>query len=159
MFNSFNNFDNNLDQKAFNNPEETKKFMTALIDKALSGKHSEREFIGNFAELSVARTMREATRKIAFGFEEAAKEAYYAYLNNLKNNIDDLSLILNHITYKKCAEFYAAEADLADDEIDEYYYYVFFSGHFIDTVILGLDRPSWHYFDSRNVQEFGDKNE
>jgi hypothetical protein len=130
-------------------PEEVKKSTEALINKAIEGKHSEKEILGSFAELSVARTVKKATLKIADGFAQAADESYKSYLTNLENNIDDLRLILNHLTYRKCAEFYYKEADIVADEMDEYINYVFFSGHFFNTVIMGWPRPSEDYFDSR----------
>lgn len=145
----FNLFEDDFIKETKTDPEEVKKFTEALINKAIEGKHTDREILGSFTELSVARTVKKATRKIADGFARAANESYQAYINNLKNDIDDLRLILNHITYRKCAEFYYAEADLVADEIDEYINYVFFSGHFFNTVIMGWPRPSEDYYDSR----------
>lgn len=134
------------ERQNINNEED---FAKELMDKALTGEHTKREYLRNSSELSVARVLRFATKQIVAGFKAAAKNAFTSYVNNLKNNIDDLSLLLTHITYKKCAEYYQKELDLVRDEIDEFYNYAFFSGHFIDIVICGFDRPNEHLYDSR----------
>lgn len=134
------------ERQDINNDED---FAKELVNKALTGEHTKREYLKNFSELSVARILRAATKQIVLGFNAAAENAFTSYINNLKNNIDNLSLLLTHITYKKCAEYYQKELDLVRDEIDEFYNYAFFSGHFIDIVICGFDRPDEHLQDSR----------
>lgn len=133
--------------------KQSTDFTQALIDYALKGKHSPIEFIKNFGERSIVRTLVSANTKLTVGFTRAAEASYKDYIKKQKEGIDDIRLLLAHRTFKKCAQFYQEEVDAAYDRLQEYTCYLF-SGHIIDNLLLGYDRD---YSDMVDFRTKGDE--
>jgi hypothetical protein len=66
----------------------------------------------------------------------------------------EFEMILAVKQFQVCKEFYIKEADLVKDMLDEYDAYVG-SGHFLDQVVLGKTRETWHLWDHRKEDTFG----
>ena len=134
------------------NTKNQKEFVNDLIDRALNGEHTKREFIRSASDLSVAKLLRTATKQIVDGFVKAVNTTYKKYLKCLENGEDNIDLLMSHLTYKKCLEFYKDELALIIDEIDEFYHYAFITDKFLKLTLFGYVRPITDLYDSRKMK-------
>ena len=120
-----------------------------LIQRAKDGEHSSFEFIRSLEEYFAAKTIKKALKKITKSFEIPKSNLYNAYVKSVKEEEDDLNVILAFSELVRIVKFYEDEIWIVSDMIDEYVSYVH-SGHIIDTLV-GNYRKEEDLVDHRKV--------
>jgi hypothetical protein len=142
MFNLFN-------QEPETTEEDKKALTDALIKRAESGEHIEKETLCNIYSYKAAKEMRNAVEKVVLSMRKSANHMFSNYLNLIKgkeikdNQIPGASDFAYLLAYKelvKFEHFYTVEYNLIQEMIDEYENYIFRSPARMVTHILGYDR-------------------
>jgi hypothetical protein len=142
MFNLFN-------QEPETTEEDKKALTDALIKRAESGEHIEKETLYNIYSYKAAKEMRNAVEKVVLSMRKSANHMFSNYLNLIKgkeikdNEIPGASDFAYLLAYKelvKFEHFYTVEYNLIQEMIEEYESYIFRSPARMITHILGYDR-------------------
>ena len=120
-----------------------------LITKALSGESTQFELISSLPMRNVTKDFLSGTKKIIKLFKSLVKNSEKAYSEQIKEGKQQLDLLLAHVQFKACLEFYEQEAATAKDMLKEYHAYVF-GGNLMKT-ILGVPRAEKDMVDYRTL--------
>lgn len=127
MDNFFNDIDISSDK-----PEE--EFFTGLVERALTGKQSNFEFIRSWQERNAVKTYQFGIDAIIKIFTNLYKSTYKIYISQIDAGTQDLQTILALKQFTQCLHFYRREYEIASDMLDEYWEYIW-SWHIIDTLV------------------------
>lgn len=145
-----NSFFNDIDLSTDKTGEE---FFTTLVDRALTGKQSDFEFIRSLQERFAVKTYRFGVEAVIKIFRNLYDSTYKTYVSQVKSGNQDLQTLLALKQFRQCLKFYEKERDIARDMIDEYWEYIL-SWHIIDTLI-GNYRPLEDLWDHRGKKPDG----
>ena len=120
-----------------------------LIQKALEDNKLDFQLIPNNNMYSVTKTFISATKKIIKMFKKLVNSSAEMYSEQIRDGRTDLKLLLAHIQYKECLEFYQNELKTAKSMTQEYRAYVF-GGHLMKT-ILNIPRAEKDMVDYRTL--------
>jgi hypothetical protein len=130
--------------------EEVKRDLTeALMKRAESGEHIEKETLCNIYSYKAAKEMRNAVEKVTIAMRKSANAMFENYIKAIKGNeiknsqIPEASEFAYLLAYKelvKFEHFYTIEFNLIQEMIEEYESYIFRNPARMVTHILGYDR-------------------
>lgn len=135
--------------------EEQEELYELLTEKALSKDHTSFEYIKNTTEFSVMRQAVSGLESVIKLYECICEELYKAYCDQVLTGSTDFNMLYILRQNQECKTFYKKELEIAQDMIDEYWAYVW-SGHFLDQWLLFRNRESWHLWDHRKDNSFGE---
>ncbi len=133
---------------------DQEELFKALTERALVGTHSSWEWVRTLAECCVLYQAKRGLLKIVELYENVSAAVYREYCSQVLAGTAEFEMILAVKQFQVCKEFYIKEADLIKDMLDEYDAYVG-SGHFLDQVVFGKTRETWHLWDHRKEDAFG----
>jgi len=122
--------------------------LVELMKTANEGEHVRFHFIRNTAELSAVRQFRSKNKKISKAFGKVFNTALKSYNDMVKAGRGPVEDIVAVKQFETCKNYYAEEARILDDMVDEYMNYVH-KGHLIAT-ILNIYRPEEDLVDYRD---------
>lgn len=131
-------------------PEEQEELYEALTEKALSGEHTKFEYVRNITEWGVLRKAKSGLKKVIELYELIKSSMYKTYCKQVLVGEQDFNLIYSLRQIMECKVFYENELLIVQDMLEEYDAYVG-SGHFMDQVLFGRNRETWHMWDHRGV--------
>ena len=117
-----------------NNISEGEEFFTALVQKALTQKNSDFDFIRSWSHRVAVKTYLAGIQSVITAFAKLVDSTYETYITQVNSNTQDLQLILALKQFKQCLDYYNKEADIVYDMLDEYWSYIW-SGHILDTLV------------------------
>jgi hypothetical protein len=135
------------DDGEFNNPQNGEDLFMDLVQRALTEKNSQFEFIRHWQDRLAAKTYCFSIDTVLKIFRNLYSSTYKTYLTQVKVNEQDLQTILALKQFKQCINYYQKEKEIAEDMLEEYSEYVL-SGHVIDTLV-GKYRPDEDLWDHR----------
>ncbi len=120
------------------------------LSKALNGESTEFEFLECCDDLRQAKAIKRASGFLARYYRKAARAYLEAYAEGIDENV--LAVKSLHICKKLliCADFYANEAKVYKDMIEEYRCYLA-SGHLWKTLLFDFHRPEEDLTDWREL--------
>lgn len=116
------------------NASEEEEFFTALVQKALTQKNSDFDFIRSWPHRVAVKTYLTGIQSVITAFAKLVDSTYETYITQVNSNTQDLQLILALKQFKQCLDYYRKEADIVYDMLDEYWSYIW-SGHILDTLV------------------------
>lgn len=134
--------------------EEQEALYEALTEKALSGEHTAFEYIKSVSERSVMLQALAGLETVIKLYDVICKDLYKAYCKQILAGDADFNLIYVLRQNIECKVFYEKEYEIAFDMLDEYKAYVR-SGHFLDQWLFLHTRETWHLWDHRKENPFG----
>lgn len=120
-----------------------------LVEKALNNENQPFQFIGSLTEWSVAKTCVRATKKIIKLFKGLEEETALTYVELIKQGKQSPDVLMAHIQFKQCVEFYEKELFTLKDMLKEYHAYVF--GGNVMRTLLGIYRKEEDKVDYRKL--------
>jgi len=136
-----------MGQFDFSSSEELFK---SLIDRALTQKNSNFEFIRNTDMLRAARLYKSGIKKVSKMFNNLVKELIAKHANQVRHGTATVETLLAILQFENCRDFYKKEIAIAKDMLSEYRTYVF-SGHIFDQFVCGFTRPDNECVDYRKL--------
>lgn len=124
-----------------------------LVHRALDSKHSDFEFLRSAQDRMGAKIIRFSYATVSKMFKKLYNSTYKTYLKQVELGDQDVETLMALKQFKHCMEFYADEAKIVDDMLDEYSEYLF-SGHILD-MLLGRIRPEEDLWDHRGRGKSG----
>lgn len=125
-----------------------------LINTALENKHSKWEYIRSMRERLALTTFLTGIYKVVKLFKKLRAESFKAYKTTVLEGADGLELLLAYRQFKDCVTYYEAEANLAEDMINEFDYYALTSGHLFGTLLFDRRRSDDELEDYRKTRLF-----
>ena len=129
---------------------EDEKFFEAVMKKALSGKHSDFEFIRTYEMCKVARYYKISVKKVSKVFKTLYKKLMKTYAKDIMAGEQKLEMIMSIKQFKICYDYYKKEYELAKDMLSEYYVYLT-SGHIFDQLVMNGVRSDNDCVDYRKL--------
>lgn len=120
-----------------------------LVETALANENQPFQFIGSLAEWSAAKTCVKATKKVVKLFKSLEENSAASYVELIKKGKQSAEVLLAHLQFKRCAEFYEKEVATLKDMLKEYRAYVF-GGNIMKT-LLGFYRAEDDMVDYRTL--------
>ena len=114
---------------------EDEKFFEAVVKKALSGKHSDFEFIRTYEDCKTARLYKISVKRLSKVFKNLYKELMKNYAKDIMTDEQKLEMLMSMKQFKICHDYFEKECEIAKDMLDEYYAYLT-SGHIFDQLIM-----------------------
>ena len=129
---------------------EDEKFFEAVVKKALSGKHSDFEFIRTYEDCKTARLYKISVKRLSKVFKNLYKESMKTYAKDIMADEQKLEMLMSMKQFKICYNYYKKEYELAKDMLSEYYVYLT-SGHIFDQLIMNGIRSDDDCVDYRKL--------
>ena len=129
---------------------EDEKFFEAVMKKALSGKHSDFEFIRTYEDCKTARLYKISVKRLSKVFKNLYKELMKSYTKNIMADKQKLEMLMSMKQFKICHDYYKKEYELAKDMISEYHAYLT-SGHIFDQLVMNSVRSEDDCVDYRKL--------
>ena len=129
---------------------EDEKFFEAVMKKALSGKHSDFEFIRTYEACKTARFYKISVKKVSKVFKTLYKKLMKNYAKDIMADEQKLEMLIPMKQFKICYDYYKKECEIAKDMLQEYRVYVS-SGHIFDQLVLNDIRSDDECVDYREV--------
>lgn len=129
---------------------EQDEFFEEILNKALSGKHANFEFIKCWQEYLVARSYISGCKTIINSFNSLYLKVQRAYLKQIETASQDFNLLITMKQFETCRDYFKDEIAIAKDMISEYRAYVF-SGHLLDTFLFNAYRREEDLVDYRKL--------
>ena len=129
---------------------EDEKFFEAVMKKALSGKHSDFEFIRTYEACETARLYKISVKRLSKVFKNLYKELMKSYAKNIMADEQKLEMLMSMKQFKICHDYFEKECEIAKDMLDEYYAYLT-SGHIFDQLIMNGIRSDDDCVDYRKL--------
>lgn len=111
--------------------EDQEKFFKAVVKKALSGKHSDFEFIRTYEACKTARLYKISVKRLSKVFKNLYKKLVKSYAKDIMTDEQKLEMLMSMKQFKICYDYYKKEYELAKDMLSEYHAYL----------------DNWHIFD------------
>ena len=129
---------------------EDEKFFEAVMKKALSGKHSDFEFIRTYEDCKTARLYKISVKRLSKVFKNLYKKLMKSYAKDIMTDEQKLEMLMSMKQFEICYDYYKKEYELAKDMLDEYYAYLT-SGHIFDQLIMNGIRSDDDCVDYRKL--------
>ena len=129
---------------------EDEKFFEAIMKKALSGKHSDFEFIRTYEMCKAARLYKTSIKTVYKTFKTLYKKLMKTYAKDIMTDEQKLEMLMSMKQFEICYDYYKKEYELAKDMLDEYYAYLT-SGHIFDQLIMNGIRSDDDCVDYRKL--------
>ena len=129
---------------------EDEKFFEAIVKKALSGKHSDFEFIRTYETCKVARYYKIGVKRVYKTFKTLYKKSMKTYAKDILTDEQKLEMLMSIKQFEICYRYYEKECEIAKDMLDEYYTYLT-NGHMFDQLIMNGVRPDDDCVDYRKL--------
>ena len=129
---------------------EDEKFFEAIVKKALSGKHSDFEFIKTYEACETARLYKISVKRLSKVFKNLYKESMKTYAKDILTDEQKLETLMSMKQFKICHDYFEKEREIAKDMLSEYYAYLT-SGHIFDQLVMNGVRSDDDCVDYRKV--------
>ena len=129
---------------------EDEKFFEAIVKKALSGKHSDFEFIRTYEACETARLYKISVKRLSKVFKTLYKKSMKTYAKDIMTDEQKLETLMSMKQFKICHDYFEKEREIAKDMLDEYYAYLT-SGHIFDQLVMNGVRSDDDCVDYRKV--------
>ena len=129
---------------------EDEKFFEAIMKKALSGKHSDFEFIRTYEACETARLYKISVKRLSKVFKNLYKKLMKTYAKDIMTDEQKLEMLMSMKQFKICHDYFEKEREIAKDMLDEYYAYLT-SGHIFDQLIMNGIRSDDDCVDYRKL--------
>ena len=129
---------------------EDEKFFEAVMKKALSGKHSDFEFIRTYEACKTARLYKISVKRLSKVFNNLYKELMKTYAKDIMTDEQKLEMLMSMKQFKICHDYFEKEREIAKDMLSEYYAYLT-SGHIFDQLIMNGVRSDDDCVDYRKL--------
>ena len=129
---------------------EDEKFFEAVMKKALSGKHSDFEFIRTYEDCKTARLYKISVKRLSKVFKNLYKELMKSYTKNIRADEQKLEMLMSMKQFKICHDYFEKECEIAKDMLSEYRAYLT-SGHIFDQLIMNGVRSDDDCVDYRKL--------
>lgn len=120
-----------------------------LVQKAIDDEKTDFQLIPTNEMYGVTRIFAHGTKKVIKMFKNLVVATGEAYAEQIQLGQTDLKLLLAHIQYRHCMEFYQNELKTAKSMMQEYRTYVM-SGHILKTA-LNIPRAEEDMVDYRTL--------
>ena len=130
--------------------EDDEKFFEAIVKKALSGKHSDFEFIRTYEACETARLYKISVKRLSKVFKNLYKKSMKTYAKDILTDEQKLETLMSMKQFKICHDYFEKEREIAKDMLSEYYAYLT-SGHIFDQLIMNGVRSDDDCVDYRKV--------
>ena len=129
---------------------EDEKFFEAVMKKALSGKHSDFEFIRTYEDCKTARLYKISVKRLSKVFKNLYKKLMKSYAKDIMTDEQKLEMLMSMKQFKICYDYYKKEYELAKDMLSEYRAYLT-SSHIFDQLIMNGVRSDDDCVDYRKL--------
>ena len=129
---------------------EDEKFFEAVMKKALSGKHSDFEFIRTYEDCKTARLYKISVKRLSKVFKNLYKKLMKSYAKDIMTDEQKLEMLMSMKQFKICYDYYKKEYELAKDMLSEYRAYLT-SGHIFDQLVMNGVRSDDDCVDYRKL--------
>ena len=129
---------------------EDEKFFEAVMKKALSGKHSDFEFIRTYEDCETARLYKISVKRLSKVFKNLYKELMKTYAKDILTDEQKLEMLMSMKQFKICHDYFEKEREIAKDMLSEYHAYLT-SGHIFDQLVMNGVRSDDDCVDYRKL--------
>ena len=129
---------------------EDEKFFEAVMKKALSGKHSDFEFIRTYEACETARLYKISVKRLSKVFKNLYKKLMKSYAKDIMADEQKLEMLMSMRQFKICHDYFEKECEIAKDMLSEYHAYLT-SGHIFDQLIMNGIRSDDDCVDYRKL--------
>ena len=129
---------------------EDEKFFEAVMKKALSGKHSDFEFIRTYEACETARLYKISVKRLSKVFKNLYKKLMKSYAKDIMTDEQKLEMLMSMKQFKICHDYFEKECEIAKDMLSEYHAYLT-SGHIFDQLIMNGIRSDDDCVDYRKL--------
>ena len=130
--------------------EDQEKFFKAVVKKALSGKHSDFEFIRTYEDCKTARLYKSSVKRLSKVFKNLYKELMKTYAKDIMTDEQKLEMLMSMKQFEICYDYFEKEREIAKDMLSEYRAYLT-SGHIFDQLIMNSVRSEDDCVDYRKL--------
>ena len=129
---------------------EDEKFFEAVMKKALSGKHSDFEFIRTYEACETARLYKISVKRLSKVFKNLYKKLMKSYAKDIMTDEQKLEMLMSMKQFKICHDYFEKEREIAKDMLSEYHAYLT-SGHIFDQLVMNGVRSDDDCVDYRKL--------
>ena len=129
---------------------EDEKFFEAVMKKALSGKHSDFEFIRTYEACKTARLYKISVKRLSKAFKNLYKKLMKSYAKDIMTDEQKLEMLMSMKQFKICHDYFEKEREIAKDMLSEYHAYLT-SGHIFDQLVMNGVRSDDDCVDYRKL--------
>ena len=129
---------------------EDEKFFEAIMKKALSGKHSDFEFIRTYEACETARLYKISVKRLSKVFKNLYKKLMKSYAKDIMTDEQKLEMLMSMKQFKICHDYFEKEREIAKDMLSEYHAYLT-SGHIFDQLVMNGVRSDDDCVDYRKL--------
>ena len=129
---------------------EDEKFFEAVMKKALSGKHSDFEFIRTYEACETARLYKISVKRLSKVFKNLYKKLMKTYAKDIMTDEQKLEMLMSMKQFKICHDYFEKEREIAKDMLSEYHAYLT-SGHIFDQLVMNGVRSDDDCVDYRKL--------
>ena len=130
--------------------EDQEKFFEAVVKKALSGKHSDFEFIRTYEACKTARLYKISVKRLSKVFKNLYKKLMKSYAKDILTDEQKLEMLMSMKQFKICHDYFEKECEIAKDMLSEYRAYLT-SGHIFDQLVMNGVRSDDDCVDYRKL--------
>ncbi len=130
--------------------ENREKFFEAVVKKALSGKHSDFEFIRTYEACKTARLYKSSVKRLSKVFKNLCKKLMKTYAKNIMTDEQKLEMLMSMKQFEICHDYFEKEREIAKDMLSEYCAYLT-SGHIFDQLVCNAIRSDDDCVDYREL--------
>ena len=130
--------------------EDQEKFFEAVVKKALSGKHSDFEFIRTYEDCKTARLYKISVKRLSKVFKNLYKKLVKSYAKDIMTDEQKLEMLMSMKQFKICHDYFEKEREIAKDMLSEYRAYLT-SGHIFDQLVMNGVRSDDDCVDYRKL--------
>ena len=130
--------------------EDQEKFFEAVVKKALSGKHSDFEFIRTYEACKTARLYKASVKRLSKVFKNLYKKLIKSYAKDIMTDEQKLEMLMSMKQFKICYDYFKKEREIAKDMLSEYHAYLT-SGHIFDQLVMSGVRSDDDCVDYRKL--------
>ena len=137
------NYLNDIDLSSGQPPE---KIFTDLVNRALTGKQSDFEFIRSWLHRKAVKAYQKAVETVVQIFIELYDSTYKLYTQQVAAGTQDIQTLLALKQFKQCLDFYQQEHQITEDMLAEYSEYIW-NWHIIDMLMgnLRAEKDLWDH--------------
>ena len=130
--------------------EDREKFFEAVVKKALSGKHSDFEFIRTYEACKTARLYKTSVKRLSKVFNNLCKKLMKTYAKDIMTDEQKLETLMSMKQFEICRDYFKKEREIAKDMLQEYHAYLT-SGHIFDQLVMNGVRSDDDCVDYRKL--------
>ena len=130
--------------------EDQEKFFEAVVKKALSGKHSDFEFIRTYEACKTARLYKISVKRLSKVFKNLYKKLVKSYAKDIMTDEQKLEMLMSMKQFEICHAYFEKEREIAKDMLSEYHAYLT-GGHIFDQLVMNGVRSEDDCVDYRKL--------